>query len=63
MTMCDVNGESFWGGKTYDRSSGKYIQLENNGLQLHAEWLSVDLQDGVTCLKERVCGLAMPAAA
>lgn len=54
MTVCDINGENFWGGKTYDRDTGRYVLLDNNGRQAHDAWLGLELEGDLAVLTERV---------
>ncbi len=37
MTVAQLSGQNFWGGRTYVRDQG-YVQLENNGRQQHRTW-------------------------
>ncbi len=36
MTFADVSGATFWGGPSY--RDGSYVQLPNNGSQVHRAW-------------------------
>lgn len=63
FALQDVNGSNFWGGRSYRRSAGKYVDLldhgrieaakitrEDDGASLELDWLA---SDGGLVLKER----------
>lgn len=41
MTMAQLSGENFWGGRTYTREAAGYVQLENNGRIEHRDWQEI----------------------
>lgn len=43
-----VGNENFWGGPTFSRDDGRYVQLANNGAQLHRGFAATDLADRLT---------------
>lgn len=38
MTVSDLSGENFWGGGSYRKPPGEYVQLPNNGSMRHLEF-------------------------
>ncbi|GAA0441921.1 hypothetical protein Acor_05910 [Acrocarpospora corrugata] len=40
LTVSDLSGENFWGGGSYVRSAGGYVDLPNNGTMRHEEFLA-----------------------
>ncbi|SRR5579883_2651035 len=53
MTSAQLSGQNFWGGPTYVRDRG-YVQLENNGRQLHRDWDRFDCDEHRLVLDERL---------
>lgn len=51
MTFAHLSHENFWGGPTYIRDRG-YVQLDNNGAQIHRGWTDIRLDDGKPRMQE-----------
>jgi hypothetical protein len=50
MTAAYLSGENFWGGPTYTRQAG-YVQMENNGLVQHNDWLHISCDNELHCVE------------
>lgn len=53
MTVAYLSGENFWGGATYMRDQG-YVQLNNNGQQLHTGWERISASRDHVLLDQRL---------
>jgi hypothetical protein len=42
MTLSDVNGQNFYGGPTWDTTTGRFVQLDNIGHVKHIRWDQID---------------------
>jgi len=51
MTMANLSEENFWGGPTYTREAGGYVQLDNNGCIRHSTWQDISCDDEVHCIE------------
>ncbi|HEX7737411.1 MAG TPA: PmoA family protein [Ktedonobacteraceae bacterium] len=41
MTIANLSGENFWGGRSYTREAAGYVQFENNGRIQHSAWQEI----------------------
>ena len=53
MTSAQLSGQNFWGGPTYVRDQG-YVQLENNGRQVHRGWDELETSENEFAFGERL---------
>jgi hypothetical protein len=54
MTLSQVDQHNFWGGRTYQKESGEYLDLNNNGRQEHAGWDVLEASNERAVMKETV---------
>lgn len=51
MSIANLSEANFWGGPTYVRDRGGYVQLNNNGRIQHNGWLEISSNDQVHCVE------------
>lgn len=54
MTLTQVDHHNFWGGKTYRKENGKYLDLPCNGHQQHQSWNLLESSDEQVVMDEMV---------
>lgn len=54
MTLTDVSGINFWGGRTFVDPETGYRQLDNNGRQIHRDWVKIEVEGAAAEFVERL---------
>ena len=61
LTCAHLSGENFWGGPTYVRGQG-YVQLPNNGAQVHVGWDEAAAGADGVALRQRLAWVTQAGA-
>lgn len=59
MTLSQVDHHNFWGGRTYQKEAGEYLDMNNNGRQEHAAWDVLETSNERAVMKETVRWLSV----
>lgn len=61
LTCAHLSGQNFWGGPTYVRDRG-YLQLPNNGAQVHLGWDEITADPDGVILRQRLAWVTQSGA-